>query len=65
MKSALGKRHKAVIDSAPDAMRPRMVEIAISALMRAYEAEGTPEREALNCYLDAESLWQPAMKAGA
>lgn len=60
MRSALGKRHKAVIDAAPEAMRPRMVEIATAALMRAYEREDTPEREALDCYLDAESLWQGA-----
>lgn len=65
MRSQLGKRHAAVIAAAPDDMRPRMVEIAISALMRRYESEGTPEREALDCYLDAESLWSPAPQGAA
>jgi hypothetical protein len=55
MKSKLGKLHKQLIDKAPEALRQRMTQIAINALMRAYERQDSDD--SLNCYLDAETLY--------
>lgn len=54
MQSDLGKSHARVIESAPEAMRARMIDLATAALMRRHESD-TPD--SLACYLDAESLY--------
>lgn len=58
MRSELGKAHARVIESAPDAMRPRLRQLAVDCLLRRYGRADVSERESVDCYLDAESLFQ-------
>ena len=60
-RTALGLRHAIVVASAPDAMKPRMREIAAQACHRAYdENQSLSERDALDHYLDSEDFYYEA-----
>jgi len=56
LQSALGQRHAEVINAAPSDKRRALVQVAMSALRAAHESADTPDREAMLCYLDLETL---------
>lgn len=51
-RTALAKRHQAVIDSAPEEMKANLRRIAANACSRAYD-----ETEDLQVYLDSEDFY--------
>lgn len=58
MRTTLAQNHLNVIQAAPAEMKPRMVDLAVNALMRHYEETGS-----LDHYLDAEDMYYKAKEA--